>query len=73
MLFIVLGDCMKGNKLSKVVGVRFDEETYKTLKEITKARKIQMADFIREAVMKELARLSFLSDEQKKALGVLER
>jgi predicted transcriptional regulator len=54
--------------LNKVVGIRFDDETYNLLKQIAEARRIQIADFVRESVMKELARLSFLSEDHKKIL-----
>jgi hypothetical protein len=40
------------------------------LKKVSKDRGEDVSDFVRRAVYKELASLSFLSDEQKKALGV---
>ena len=55
---------------TKIVGVRFTPEDYKLLKKITEARGEDPSVFIRRAVYKELARLSFLSEERKKALGI---
>ncbi len=37
---------------------------------VCNARGEDLSDFVRRAIRKELASLSFLSDEQKKALGI---
>ena len=58
------------NKLCKILGVRFDEETYELVELIAESQGIDKSDFVRRAVRKELARLSFLTEEQKKALEV---
>lgn len=58
------------NKLTEVVGTRFDEKTYELVKKVSEAQGIDACDFIRMAVKRELARLSFLPAEQKKALEV---
>ena len=50
-------------------GFRMDEETYKLVKRIAKDRGVDLADLLRELVRKELARLGFLSDGERKALG----
>jgi hypothetical protein len=55
----------------KVIFARVDPQLYKKLKEVSRARGEDLSDFVRRAVLKELANLSFLPDEQKKALGVL--
>jgi len=56
--------------LAKVVGVRVTEELYSLLRIVCEARGEDVSDFIRRAVLKELASLSFLSVDQKKALGI---
>lgn len=40
------------------------------LKRVCKARGEDLSDFVRRAIYKELANLSFLPEEQKKALGL---
>jgi len=55
--------------LNKQVGVRFTPELHKLLKQVAEARGEDLSDFIRRAVYKELAELSFLSENMKKALG----
>jgi hypothetical protein len=58
------------NKLTEVVGVRFDEETYNLIVKVSQAQGIDLSDFIRRTTRRELARLSFLPEEEKKALEV---
>jgi len=45
-------------------------EDIELLKKVCKARGEDVSDFVRRSVRKELARLCYLSDEDKKALGV---
>jgi len=45
-------------------------EDVKLLRNICRARGEDLSDFVRRAVRKELARLSFLTIEEKKALGI---
>ncbi|RLI11508.1 hypothetical protein DRO35_04905 [Candidatus Bathyarchaeota archaeon] len=56
--------------MSKHVGVRMRPEDVKLLRNICRARGEDLSDFVRRAVRKELARLSFLTIEEKKALGI---
>ena len=56
--------------LVKVVGVRVTEDLYSKLGTVCDARGEDVSDSIRGAVLKELASLSFLSEDQKKALGI---
>jgi len=42
------------------------------LKEVCRARGEDVSDFVRRAIKMELARLSFLTPEEKKALGFKE-
>lgn len=58
--------------LVKVVGVRVTKDLYLKLRTISDARGEDVSDFIRRAILKELANLSFLSENQKKALGIRE-
>ena len=57
-------------KLSKQIGVRVTPELYELLKRVVDARGEDASGFARRAILKELATLSFLSEERKKALGV---
>jgi predicted DNA-binding protein len=60
---------MKTN-LEKVIGIRVTDELYKMLEKVCENRGEDMAGFVRRSILKELATLSFLPPEQKKALGV---
>ena len=53
-----------------IISVRFPLSDASLLKEISKNRGEDVSDFVRLAVRKELARLSFLTDNEKKALEV---
>jgi len=53
-----------------VIGVRVSPEDKELLEKVSKARGEDISDFIRRAFRKELASLSYLSDDDKKALGV---
>jgi len=51
-------------------GVRISRDDYDLIVKIVGYRKEDMSSFIRRAIRRELARLSYLSDAEKKALGV---
>jgi uncharacterized protein (DUF1778 family) len=53
-----------------VVFARMPKEEIELVKKVAKARGEDLSDFVRRAVYKELADLSFLPNEQKKALGM---
>ncbi|MEM2249313.1 MAG: ribbon-helix-helix protein, CopG family [Candidatus Aenigmatarchaeota archaeon] len=55
---------------TSVVFARMKKEDVELLKRICEARGEDLSDFVRRAIYKELASLSFLSEEQKKALGM---
>lgn len=55
---------------NSVVFARMPKKDVELLKRVSKARGEDLSDFVRRAIYKELADLSFLSEEQKKALGV---
>lgn len=52
------------------IGVRISEEDRSLLDQVCKARGEDLSDFVRRSIRKELASLSFLSKDQKKALGI---
>jgi len=52
------------------IGVRISKEDRALLDQICKARGEDLSDFVRRSIRKELASLSFLSHDQKKALGI---
>jgi len=53
-----------------VVFARMPKEDIELVKKVAKARGEDLSDFVRRAIYRELADLSFLSKEQKKALGL---
>lgn len=58
------------SNLNLIIGVRISEADRKLLDKVCKARGEDLSDFVRRAIRKELAFLSFLPEEQKKALGI---
>jgi len=52
------------------IGVRISKEDRMLIDQVCKARGEDLSDFVRRSIRKELASLSFLSDDQKKALGI---
>lgn len=58
--------------MSNQIVVRFEPSIKELARKVAKARGEDLSDLVRRAVKMELARLSFLSEEEKKALGVLE-
>jgi uncharacterized protein (DUF1778 family) len=52
-----------------VIFARMDEKEVQLIKKVARARGEDLSDFVRRAVKKELARLSYLTDEEKKALA----
>jgi predicted DNA-binding protein len=58
------------SNLERTLGVRVTEELYQLLSKVCRNRGEDVAGFIRRAILRELAELSFLPEEQKKALGV---
>jgi uncharacterized protein (DUF1778 family) len=56
--------------LNNTISARMHPEHKVLLERVCKARGEDLSDFVRRSVLKELASLSFLSAEEKKALGV---
>jgi hypothetical protein len=56
--------------LNTQIGVRMTDELADLLREVSLARGEDVSDFVRRAILRELAYLSFLPERQKKALGV---
>lgn len=52
------------------LGVRVEPEDRTLLEKVSRARGEDISSFVRRAIKKELASLSFLPDYDKKALGV---
>lgn len=46
-----------------------DENEVQLIKKVARARGEDVSDFVRRAVKRELARLSYLSEEERKALA----
>jgi hypothetical protein len=53
-----------------VIGVRLTPTDKELLSKVATARGEDLSDFVRRAIKKELASLSFLPDYDKKCLGV---
>lgn len=58
---------------NKIISVRFSISDANLLNEVLKNRGQDVSDFVRLSVRKELARLSFLTTEEKKALEIIGR
>lgn len=52
------------------IGIKFDKELHELLKSVCTARGEHMSNFVRRSVRKELARLGYMSDDDRKALEV---
>ncbi len=50
--------------------IRVDPELKAALRRMAKARRVQVSDLIRQLLVMELARLSYLGEEEKKAFGL---
>jgi len=55
--------------MSNIVFARMHQRDIDLLKKVCQLRGESISDFVRRATRIELARLSFLSEEEKKALG----
>jgi len=53
-----------------IISFRVSQEDKELLEKVCKARGEDISSFIRRAYRKELANLNFLSEQDKKALGV---
>jgi len=54
---------------SCIIFARVEPSYLELIKHVSKARGEGLSNFVRRSVRMELARLSFLSEEEKKALG----
>ena len=68
-LICIAAVCMAKQLTGQFV-VRVTEDLESLVRSVAIARGEDMSDFIRRAIKVELARLSFLSPEEKKALGM---
>lgn len=55
---------------NKMIGIRVKKEDRDLLEKVCDARGEDISDFVRRAIKKELASLSFYNGETKKALGM---
>jgi len=53
------------------VGIQMEKDLKELLQNVAKARGEAVSSFIRRSIKKELARLGYLPDAEKKALGVV--
>lgn len=53
--------------------VRLEPDIKELARRVAEARGEDLSDLVRRAVKRELALLSYLSEDEKKALGLLER
>jgi phosphoribosyl-ATP pyrophosphohydrolase len=56
---------------NSLVAAWFRDEDKKLLVKVCENRRETITDFVRRSVMSELARLSYLPAEEKKALGII--
>jgi hypothetical protein len=56
--------------MSSQIGVRMSASEIALIKKVSRARGEDVSDFARRAIRSELARLSYLSADEKKALGI---
>ena len=56
--------------MNQRIGVKIEVEDRKLIEKVCQARGEQISDFVRRAIKKELASLSFYNEEVKKALGI---
>jgi len=59
------------NELSETFAFRLSKRDADLLRRISEAKGIDASDFVREALRRRFAELAFLSEEEKKALGVI--
>lgn len=52
------------------LSVRIDRTIKQLIQEVAQARRERPSDFARRAILTELAKLSYLSNSEKKALGI---
>ena len=50
------------------LSIRLDDDLRHLIKRVARARGVSVSDFTREAILRELARLSFLDEFEKKVL-----
>jgi uncharacterized protein (DUF1778 family) len=56
---------------TKYIGIRLKKEVYDLLIKASSNRGEDVSDFVRRAILKELANLELLDEEQKRYLGVV--
>ena len=51
------------------IGIRIDPKKIQLIRKVCKARGEDISDFVRRSIFLELAKLSYLNQDEKKALG----
>jgi len=59
------------NELGETFTFRLSKRDAELLRRISEGKGIDASDFVREAIRRRFAELAFLSEEEKKALGVI--
>ena len=54
---------------NKIIAARFLQKDAQLIKEVCRARGEDVSNFVRRAIKRELARMGYLSESEKKALG----
>jgi len=58
--------------MTKLIGIKFEEDDVKIIKEFCKRRGENVSSFVRRVIKTELGRYGYLSKEERKALGIEE-
>ena len=67
---MLYGDIQDMTDRKSRIGLRISTRDVEILKRICESRGEDLSDFVRRAIRTELAKLSFLRPEEKKALGL---
>ncbi len=62
---------MRNRNLTTRLIVRLAERDYDLLRQVSAQRREDVSGFVRRAIASELARLSYLPSDEKKALGIV--
>ena len=57
-----------GNDMAKTICLRIDQDTMEILEKAAKHRRENISVFVRRSIVRELARLGYLSEEERRAV-----
>jgi uncharacterized protein (DUF1778 family) len=69
-MYNAAGQWLKAVHMTEQIGIRMPASEIVLLKKVSQARGEDLSDFVRRAIKTELARLSYLTSDEKKALGI---